>query len=220
MNTSTDTLKLHYFTLNSRGAIPRAILYSNGVNFIDQQYNFEEWGKVKKSGDFEFEQMPMLEAEGMLLTQSIAIDLYLSRKYNLLGTNLIEEYLIISERASYDDFYPKFRPGVFPMTDQERTNQTAKEKEFLEIHAPFYLGIYEQRFNKNGGKFAVGNTFSLADIYLTVHLTQIFKQSGRKDVYEKVLIKHAPNVAAHIEKIAKNELASYYEKGYIAEAVI
>lgn len=63
MNNSGNKSKcvVTYFHGNGRAAVIRAILYSQKVEFEDKKLQFEEWGQVKKSGNFEFEQIPQLD---------------------------------------------------------------------------------------------------------------------------------------------------------------
>lgn len=219
-NWENANAKLEYFGVNGKAAIMRAILYQQKATFEDKRYTFEDWQSLKKSGVYEFEQLPAFEFNGEKFVQSGAITLMLARHFNILGSNLHEEYLHTSLLSSVDDFFPKFNPSFFAMSPEGIAQMENKKKEFKEVHAPFYLTKYEERFKKYGGKFAVGDSFSLSDIILTVILTNAFKHSQRREEFEPILNQYAPTLAKHIESVAQNELAEYYAKGFIGQAPI
>ena len=51
--------------------------------------------------------MPGLVYDGKMYVQTIAVEIFLARKFNLLGNNENDEYEIISLLASKDDLYKK-----------------------------------------------------------------------------------------------------------------
>jgi glutathione S-transferase len=207
--------KLHYFGVNARGGIIRAILYYTKTPFEDVKYTFESWAGVKNSGDFEFNQLPMLESNGLKMIQSGAIILELANEFNLLGSNAQERYLNTSLLFNLEDVLPKLVPAVFGMSSEAIANMPVKAKEFLEVHSPAFLTKYEERFKKYGGKYAIGDNFSLSDIIYTFIIQSVYRNSMRKDTWEPVLLQYAPTLAAHATKIAENELAEYFQKGYV-----
>ncbi len=214
-NWDTCGAKLEYFGLNGKAALIRAILYYKGVPFTDVRHTLEEWGALKKSGNYEFEQLPAFECNGKRMFQSGAITLWLARQFDLLGSNSNEEYLHISLLFSLDDFLPKVIPAIFALTEEGRAQMETKRIEFFNVHAGHFLKIFENRFLQNNGEYAVGNKFGLSDVLFTVALHNIFKSAARKDTWEPLLNENAPNLAKHIQKISENELAPYFAKGFI-----
>ena len=210
-----SNVRLHYFPANGRASFIRAILHWKKVPFEDLKYNYQEWGQIKKSGDFEFEQIPMLEINGKKLTQSFAILIYLGRLFNILGNSPFEEYLIVSLINSYEDVLPKMISIIFAKSEEQKEQST---KDFLNIHAPFMLKRWEARFLENGKDYMVGDSFSLADIFVTVSLFNIFKNKTRKETWEPVLNEYAPNLSKLIDRIVENELSDYLKNGYAIDA--
>ena len=86
---------LHYFGMNGRAAIPRAILTYAKADWTNDAIAMTDWPKIKKSGLCEFEQVPILEVDGKKYSQSNAINLYLAETFNLMGNNIEENYQII-----------------------------------------------------------------------------------------------------------------------------
>ena len=95
---------LHYFPVNGRGLIPRALLSFGKVEWTNHLIKPEEWASVKKSGLCEYEQVPILEVEGKKYSQNYAINLYLAEVLHLMGKDPEENYQITNILMSFEDF--------------------------------------------------------------------------------------------------------------------
>jgi len=215
-----QNVKLEYFPLNGRAGIVRAMLYYGNIQFVDEKHTFQDWGTLKKNGNYEFEQLPAFECCGRRMFQSGAIITYVARQLNLMGKNSEEEYQIMSLLYNLEDIYPKLLPAIMANTEDAIKQQPAKITEFLTVHGPFFLNIFETRFNNLHGKYFLGDTFSLADVLLTVVLHCIFKSELRRDTWEQVLNQYAPNLSKHIQEVTNNELASFFSNGYIPNVAL
>ena len=113
---SEDKYILYYFKVNARGTIPRALLSHAKVNWEDRYINFDEWKeKYKPNKEFcEYGQLPILEYKGKFYAQSMAIELFLAKKFNFLGDNEDEEYEINNLLCSFEDVFPL----IHDMTEQ------------------------------------------------------------------------------------------------------
>ena len=85
---------LHYFAINGRAVIARAILAYVKADWTNDLINRDDWPKIKVSGLCEFEQAPVLEVDDKKLCESQAINLYLAETFNLLGKDAEENYQI------------------------------------------------------------------------------------------------------------------------------
>jgi len=215
-----SNVKLHYFPLNGKANAIRAVLTWKKVEFEDIKYEFSSWPAVKITGNFEFEQIPMLEINGQKLIQTIAILQYLSKLFNISGSSAYDEYLISSLMLSYDDFSSKLMEVIWPRTDDQKANLEKNTNAFLTVHAPFFLKRWEARYNDNGKNYMVGESLTVADIFITVNLFNVFKNKLRKDTWEPLLVENAPNLCKHIERVAENELSDHFSKNYLADAFI
>jgi glutathione S-transferase len=212
--------KLYYFSLNGKANPIRAVLTWKKVEYEDVKYDFSSWPAAKKSGIFEFEQMPMLEVNGKKLTQTNAILQYLAKLFNISGSSAYEEYLIASLLNSLDDFSTKLMGVMWPRTDEQKANLEKNTNEVLTVHAPFFLKRWEDRFNDNGKNYMVGDSLTLADICITVGLFNVFKNKVRKETWEPVLNENAPNLSKLVQRIAENELSEYFLNVYLADLTI
>ncbi|XP_008055890.1 glutathione S-transferase A3-like [Carlito syrichta] len=87
--------KLHYFNGRGRMESIRWLLAAAGVEFEE---NFlesaEDLDRLRNDGSLMFQQMTMVEIDGMKLVQTRAILNYIASKYNLYGKDLKERDLI------------------------------------------------------------------------------------------------------------------------------
>ena len=105
---SEEKYILYYFNVNARGCIARAILSyvkANWENKVIEYNDFLQNYKHKK--EFcEYGQLPILEYKGKYYSQSMAIALFLGKKYNLIGDNEEQEYEINNLLCSFEDIFP------------------------------------------------------------------------------------------------------------------
>ncbi|XP_056344368.1 glutathione S-transferase-like [Oenanthe melanoleuca] len=155
--------KLHYFNGRGRMEPIRWLLAAAGVEFdecfIEKK---EDLTKLQNDGSLLFQQVPMVEIDGMKLVQTRAIMNYIATKYNLCGKDLKERALI--------DMYVE---GLFDL------NELLMKYEFLPPdqkvpHFPNmmdkaenrYFPVFEKVLKDHGKDFLVGNQLSRADVQL------------------------------------------------------
>ena len=216
---STTKYTLHYLSINAKGNCPRAIFNYTKTPFTNITYSFDEFAKIKNSNSlFEYTQVPILELTNtnpttntVSLSQSIAINTYLSKQLNLLGNNDFEMAQVISIFNSYDEFWTKFRPIFKQLNSNEVENKEKIKEAFFNTNAEKYLKIYERRLiANNNGKFLIGNSFTGADIWLTCILYNMFKLKSRKSEYEYLIQKHSPKLDEYVDSISSNQLNDYF----------
>ena len=212
-----DKVIIHYFPLNARAGLIRAALTYSKANWEDKRVSFEEWPAFKSSGKLEFGQMPALEVNGNIYTQTLAIEHLVGKKHELLGSNAEEEYDILSLLCSREDLYLQIRQVLLPIFGDEKNNVENAKIILLNL-LPNYLKIYEKRITNKTGKYVVGDKFSFADIFLTLFVHIIFRNESLKSQFGNVLTENAPNLAKFTEGIENNELKEYFEKSHIKGA--
>lgn len=204
-----EKVKVTYFGGNGRAAIIRAILDYEKVPFENEVIDFKDWPNIKNDDSrFEFHQLPVLEINGKKMTQSLALYIYLAKKFDLYGKDFYEQYIIDSLIASNEDFVSLMHSMFRPETEDEKNNPD-KYKQMFKDKISFYLRVYEKRYNDLGSKkYFLGDKISLADFFIgttVVDLCSIVKD-------EDVLSKNAPGLNKLIENLKQNELKGYYEK--------
>ena len=204
--------KLYYFNGNGRAIIIRAILYYSNTNFSDVKITKEDWIKLKQTGKFESEDLPVLEYNEKLFSQMHAIEQYLGYTFNLHGKNMEDEYTINCLLDSFDDLFTIFKHFTWPESEEDKEHIKDYEKAFKSKFA-FFISVLEKKLNKKG-KYFLGDYFSLADIFITVVLTNF---ADKLDC-ENIIKEQGPKITGLIDIIKNNELKSFFDKGYIKDS--
>nr|XP_020033398.1 glutathione S-transferase alpha-3-like isoform X2 [Castor canadensis] len=154
---------LHYF--NSRGRMEsiRWLLAAAGVEFeekcIKTQKDLE---KLKNDGVLMFQQVPMVEMDGMKLVQTRAILNYIASKYDLYGKDMKERVLIDMYAEGTADMNEMIVRYPF-LASGEKDTSLAQIKEKARN---CYFPAFEKVLKSHGQDYLVGNRLSRADIHL------------------------------------------------------
>ncbi|XP_002746695.4 glutathione S-transferase A3 isoform X1 [Callithrix jacchus] len=155
--------KLHYFNARGRMEPIRWLLAAAGVEFEEQFLeSAEDLEKLKNDGYLMFQQVPMVEIDGMKLVQSRAILNYIASKYDLYGKDLKERALIDMYTEGMADLYemilllPLCRP-------EEKDTKIALIQEKTKNR---YFPAFEKVLKSHEQDYLVGNKLSRADIQL------------------------------------------------------
>ncbi|XP_072498561.1 glutathione S-transferase A4-like [Notamacropus eugenii] len=154
--------RLYYFNGRGRMESIRWLLAAAGVEFEEVILETrEQYLKLLEDGFLLFQQVPLVEIDGMKLTQTRAILSYLAAKYNLYGKDLKETTLINMYTDGIEDLMVMIMTHYFKPAEEKK-----KEMEFiLEKSKSRYFPVFEKAL-KNGQDYLVGNKFSWADIHL------------------------------------------------------
>jgi len=213
------TYQLYYFEGNGRAVNIRAILDYANANWEDNRISFADWPALKSSGKFEFGQMPVLELEGKQKTQTIAIEIFLARRFGLIGSTEEDEYQILNILSSRED-YSKTLYGLLMPTEEQKTKREEIVKNLRENVLPLFLEATENKYLENGkGKYFLGDKLSLADIFLATGFTQLFESVGLKDLFSDVPSQLAPNVLELTKRIKENDLKNFFAKSYLHDSL-
>ena len=202
----SDKYIFHYFKVNGRGVVARAILSAMKADWTDHAFTREEWPSIKKSGLCEFEQAPVLEYKGKTYAQSMAIAFFLARKFNLMGKDDEENYAIESLMCCMEDiFTAMFRFSHLPENEKDKYDELRKVA--LERYK-FFIKKIEERYIKNGkGKYFLGDRFTLCDILVGAQLPAFCDRFG-----EEVVPQVAPTLTELIKRLMNEELKEFHEK--------
>lgn len=155
--------KLHYANGRGRMESIRWLLAAAGVEFeevfLETKEDFE---KLRSDGDLLFQQVPMVEMDGMKIVQTRAILSYIAAKHNLYGKDLNEKTLI--------DMYVEGTTELMGMiislmfhTPEGKAKQIAL---IIDRATTRYFPAYEKVLKDHGHVFLVGNQFTYADVQL------------------------------------------------------
>ncbi|KTG33470.1 hypothetical protein cypCar_00018068 [Cyprinus carpio] len=152
----SDKVVLHYF--NGRGKMEsiRWLLAAAGVQFEEVFLTKrEQYEKLLSDGALMFQQVPLVEIDGMQLVQSKAILNYIAGKYNLYGKDLKERAMYVSTlfmKSVLIDMYSEgasdlmdlimmypFKPAEHKQTHLSTIEQKAKDR---------FLPVFEKAFQE------------------------------------------------------------------------
>lgn len=155
--------KLHYFNARGRMECIRWLLAAAGVEFEENFIEVpEDLKKLKNDGSLVFEQVPMVEIDGMKLVQTRAILNYIANKYNLYGKNIKEKALIDMYAEGVSDLSEMLLSLVLcPPSEKAAKIALIKEKATNR-----YLPAFEKVLKSHGQDYMVGNILSRLDIHL------------------------------------------------------
>ncbi|KAM8953890.1 glutathione S-transferase-like [Pelodytes ibericus] len=186
-----DKPKLHYFNGRGRMESIRWLLASVDVEF-DEEFveTREQYEKLLNDGSLLFQQMPMVEMDGMKLVQTKAILQYIADKYNMHGTDPKEKVLIDIYVDGTTDLMALVLSMFFmPKESWEKQKTLIKDKALNR-----FLPVYENGLQNQ--EYLVGNKFSWADVHL---LEAIFTV---EEIHPDILL-HFPQLKAFKERISK-----------------
>ncbi|XP_036622239.1 glutathione S-transferase alpha-4-like [Trichosurus vulpecula] len=155
--------RLYYFNGRGRMESIRWLLAAAGVEFEEVILETrEQYLKLVEDGSLLFQQVPLVEIDGMKLTQSRAILSYLAAKYNLYGKDLKETALINMYTDGISDLMV-LTMGCYSKPPEEKEKEI---KFILEKAKNRYFPVFEKVLKNPGQDYLVGNKFSWADIHL------------------------------------------------------
>ncbi|XP_028905600.1 glutathione S-transferase-like [Ornithorhynchus anatinus] len=155
--------KLYYFNGRGRMETIRWLLAAAGVEYEEKLFETrEEFENLVKGGTLMYQQVPMVEIDGMKLVQTRAILSYIAAKYKLYGKDLKERALIDMYVEGMRDLSDMIM--FFPLS-------LPAEKEMnlayiLERATTRFFPAYEKALRTHRQDFLVGNQLSWADVQL------------------------------------------------------
>ncbi|XP_053137281.1 glutathione S-transferase A4-like [Hemicordylus capensis] len=155
--------KLYYFNGRGRMESIRWLLAAAGVEFEEEFLETrEQYENLLKDGFLLFQQVPMVEIDGMRLVQTRAILSYIAAKHNLYGKNLKERALIDMYVEGTTELMGIIRVHYRLPPEEKEKNLTLT----IERATKRYFPVYEKVLKDNGQHFLLGNQLTWADIQL------------------------------------------------------
>jgi len=197
MQSTSDKWTLSYFPVYGRGEAIRLAFAFAKVPLEDVVVTGAELPELKATGKLPFGQLPVLEYNGEVLAQSIAILRFVSQKFGLYPTDPKQAYVVEAVVDQRQDVWAK-AVKLFFIKDE------AEKKKGLE---DFYAGdlvanlkLIEAFYKKNtsGSGYFVGDKMSMADIALIDFYTNIITHPLRKELGQAA-IEQVPELKTYLE---------------------
>lgn len=180
---SPEPIRLTYFPVMAKGLGPALICEFSGLPWCgpkDTGFTSEQWPKLKSSGKCPFGQLPMLEADGLVIGQCIAIVNYVGKKANMEGYSPEDFVMSQALLAEAEDLYAalqKFQPtSMVPLGGTARDGITVKHG--IEAFEGFWKTEVPSHFAKLEALVKAENRFTssgrtVGEIYLWSMLHQM-----------------------------------------------
>ncbi|CAF0932754.1 unnamed protein product [Rotaria sp. Silwood1] len=164
---SSSTYKLIYFAGRGLAETSRMLFKAAGQEFQDYRYPIvindgqyirPEWDADKSK--YIYEKIPVLEIDGgkYVIAQSKAIERFLARRFNMLGSNDIEAAIIDAAGEQILDLKQAY--------NKAKTAGADSVKKFFEEDLTKTFAAFEKQANKNKSGYWIGSSLSLFDIQL------------------------------------------------------
>ncbi|XP_064220683.1 glutathione S-transferase A3-like [Aotus nancymaae] len=155
--------KLHYFNAWGRMEPIQWLMAAAGVEFEEKFLeSAEDLENLRNDGYLMFQQVPMVEIDGMKLVQTRVILNYIASKYDLYGKDIKERTLIDMYTEGMADLYEMIL--LLPLCRPEEKD--AKIALIQEKTKNRYFPAFEIVLKSHEQDYLVGNKLSRADIQL------------------------------------------------------
>ena len=190
-------VRLHYFKGRGRAETTRWMLAANGIEFENVAIETPQaLAELRASGKLPFDQMPLLEIDGLNLSQSSAMIRYLARKGDLYGDTDHDALWCDMITGAVADFAEAAIQAAF-----QPTRSTAEE--MLKDRFVKFGPCFEACINRQAAGFCAARRLSFADIVLAEALSAYLE-------WIPDIMAHTPLLAALYDRVtAMPTIASY-----------
>mmetsp|Transcript_9538 Transcript_9538/g.27006 ORF Transcript_9538/g.27006 Transcript_9538/m.27006 type:complete len:231 (-) Transcript_9538:244-936(-) len=222
-----DLPVLTYFDMEGLGECVRLALVYNDIEFEDRRIKVSDWSPELKA-TFPFGQLPVLQVDGHMLSQSLSILMWAGRHGSGKAFPQDEDTRLRIEQAIYytEDFDRAWSPpryfslvasrwyghpeGFAKTSDGEATLKQLRAR-FLAERLPEFMATYSRLIEESGGFLCTHDEPSIADFRLLPKLRSLMLD-GLKFVPADCLAAF-PVISAYVERLmAIPKLRAWYEQ--------
>ena len=200
-------LTVTYFNVHGgRGEPIRLTLHVGGIPFEDKRFGFSEFAEVRKTTPLN--QVPVLQVDGVQVTQSDAITRYAGKLAGLYPTDAFQALLCDEVMDAVEEVNVKLGTTFGLTGDALKDARTA----LVNGPLPKYLGWLEAQLKAHGGEFFADGRLTIADLKVFTFVRGL--SSGQLDhVPTDLVAKTAPLLSAHQQRVSETPaVAQYYAK--------
>ncbi|KAI1711875.1 putative glutathione S-transferase 5 [Ditylenchus destructor] len=196
--------KLTYFDVRGLGEMSRCILAYAGAEYEDHRITHEQWPALKPT--MPYEQLPVLEVDGVKIPQSFAIARFLAKRFELAGKTDVESALLDSIMDLQKDFQVEVHSYFMVAMGRKEGDKDKLYKEVFvpaaERHFPRCIKLLKESGSGFYGKSGVSWVdFHMASSVLTLKH------------FAPDILKKYPELQSHCDRVhALPQLQSYLAK--------
>ncbi|XP_072035115.1 glutathione S-transferase A1-like [Amphiura filiformis] len=194
-----------YFDSRGKAEAIRLMLAAAGIEWEEEHLNSKERvEEIRKDGRLIFEQFPLLEIDGVKISQSMAAVRYLADKHDLMGKTLLENVRINMLADGARDWLAL--GGFTGLMFQPAEKREAVKAASLNKSRTRYLPAFDKALKENGSNgYLVGDKLTMADLLFLDVLTWVWEFDedlvtqfpAAKDFLNKV--RSLPNIKSYLE---------------------
>ena len=200
-----QSLKLTYFDFHGGRAEPaRLTMILGDIPFEDERISFEEHAATIK--DRPFEALPVLDVDGLIISQSNSITRYLGKLAGLYPEDNLQAALCDEVMSALEDI-THMVVATFIMAEEDK--KVAREA-LAEGAMTVYLKRIEQYLKDRGGEYFADNRLTVADLKVYVWIAGL--SAGFLDyIPADIVANTAPLLNEHHDRIHQlPKIAKYY----------
>ena len=206
---SQSLVRLTYFKGRGLGELIRFMLAETGTEYEERVITKELLSELRERGELFFQQLPLLEIDGLKMVQSGAIVRYLARKHNMCGCSPSETYqcdMIAEGLKDLRSQFTSFSNYALKKTDPEAVRESVCGM------LPRYLQPLNDMLERNNGGeekgFLLGEKISYADVSLLEILEHVFES------YPDVLSSYPYLKAFRVRMLQRPTMQAFYSSGH------
>ncbi|SEQ48983.1 glutathione S-transferase [Solimonas aquatica] len=200
-------LVLTYFDFDAgRGEPARLAFYIGGVSFEDRRISPKDWAQHRDQ--MPLQAMPVLEVDGMPVTQSNAIVRYAGKLAGLYPQDALQALLCDELLDASEDLGSRIGATIQMSDEAQKKNARLA---LAEGAIPRHLRYFAQRLEAAGGNWFSDQRLTVADIKIFGLVNWL--RSGALDHIPKDLVDRvAPTLVQHAERVRREpKIAAYYQ---------
>jgi glutathione S-transferase len=198
--------KLTYFDIDGGRAEPIRIgLHAAGIEFEDHRISFQEFGEQR--GDLRFRAVPVLEIDGVQVTQSNALSRYVGRMAGLYPADALQALYCDEVMGAMEDL----THYVVQTFGLEGEALAEARKQLTEGRITVFLNGTAELLERGGGNYFADGQLTMADLKAFVQVRSL--ASGRLEhVPGDIVQSLAPTLMEHQQRISEDpRVVAYYQ---------
>ncbi len=197
--------KLTYFDFDGgRGEPIRIALHAAGIEFEDDRISFEQFGEMRN--DLRFRSVPVLEIDGVVVTQSNALSRYVGKMAGLYPDDDLQALYCDEAMGAVEDL-THYIVQSFGLPDEEL--RIARER-LVDGWMTVYLTGLGTLLERSGGEYFADNRLTIADLKV-LGQTQALRTGRIEHVPLDLVDRLAPGLVEHQARIEREPIvAAYY----------
>jgi len=199
-----SSYKLTYFDIDGGRAEPvRIAFHAAGIEFEDERLTFPEFGKMRSST--RFNSLPVLEVDGVVVTQTNAMCRYVGGMADLYPDDAREALYCDEALEAAEDLSHRI---VTTFGLEGEALKAAREK-LTDGWLTIFIKGFDELLKRGGGKYFADKRLTMADLKVSGSIRWL--QSGTLDHVPTDLVQRlAPALAEHAQRIAEEPIVVAY----------